>query len=71
MEAIYVGKTLGEDNIMGVWFEDLNKDAMVELALYIINHVVEASRRKGSFNTWVVKVLKGRNRDITNIYHVR
>ena len=46
----YVVRTLVEDNIMEVWFEDLKKDLMVELERYIINYVIEASSRKVSLN---------------------
>ena len=58
MKARYVGETLEEYNIAEVRFEDLKKDGLVEPARYIRNHVVEASRRKGPFNAWAVKVLK-------------
>ena len=71
MKETYFGKTLGEDNIMGVLFEDSKKDVMVELARYIINYVVEASRRKGTFNAWEVNVLKGHTRAIRRLYHVK
>ena len=57
--------TLVEDNIKGVIFEDLNKDVPVELARYIRNHVVEASRRKGHFNAWALNFLKGNTRAIS------
>ena len=56
---------------MGVLFEDSKKDVMVELARYIINYVVEASRRKGTFNAWEVNVLKGHTRAIRRLYHVK
>ena len=55
----YVGKILGEYNITEVRFEDPQKDVLVELVRYIINHVVEAYRRKGPLDNWAVKVLKG------------
>ena len=58
LKARYVGDTLGEDNIMGVIFEYLKKDVLVELEIYIRNYVVEASRRKAHLNTLEVKVLK-------------
>ena len=53
----YVCDTLGEDKIMGVIFEDLKKDVLVELEIYTRNYVVEASRRKAHLNTLEVKVL--------------
>ena len=46
LEGKYAGETLGEDNIREVQFEYLKKDVPVELAIYIRNHVLEASRRK-------------------------
>ena len=55
----YVGETLGEDNIIEVISEYLNKDVLVELVRYIRNHGVEASSRKVPFNSWSVKFLKG------------
>ena len=58
-------ETLVEDNIKGVIFEDLNKDVPVELARYIRNHVVEASRRKVHFNAWALNFLKGNTRAIS------
>ena len=58
LKARYVGETLGEDNITEVGFEDLKKDVTFELARCTRHHVVEASRRKGHFKDWVVKVLK-------------
>ena len=56
---------------MEVLFEDLKKDVSVEILGYIINHVVEAYRRKVPFNAWVVNVLKGHNRDSRHLYHVK
>ena len=32
--------------------------------------MVEATSRKGPFNDWVVKVLKGHTRSIRHLYHV-
>ena len=60
----YVVRTLVEDNIMEVWFEDLKKHVTIELEIYIINNLVESSRRKIPFNVWVVKVQKGHTRAI-------
>ena len=71
LKARYIGETLGEDNIAKVKFEDLKKDVPVELARYIRNNVVEASRRKGPFNAWAVKVLKDHTRDIILFYCVK
>ena len=71
MKTNYVGDTLGEDNITEVRFEDLNKDAPVELSRYIRNNVMELSRRKGPLNAWAVKFLKGHTRAIRRLYHVR
>ena len=71
LKAGYVGETLGEDNIMEVKFEDLNKDVPVELAQYIRNHVVEASMRKGPLNSWEVKVMKCHARAIRRLYRVK
>ena len=56
---------------MQVLFEYLKKDIQVELERYIRNHVVEVSSRKGNFNAWEVKVLKGHTRDIRRLYHVK
>ena len=56
---------------MDVIFEHLKKDVLVELARYIRNHVVEASRRKGPFNAWAIKVLKGHIITIRCLYHVK
>ena len=66
-----VDETLGEDNIMEVQFEDLNKYIPVGLAIYIRNHDVEASSRKVPFNSWVVKVLNDHTRAISRLYHVK
>ena len=71
MKAGYVGNNLGEDNITEVWFEDLKKDVPFKLARYIRNYVVEASGRKGPFNTWGFKVINGQNRSIRCMYPVR
>ena len=71
MKARYVGKTLVKDNIVEVQFEDTKKDVPVEIARYIRNHVLEASREKGFFNAWGVKVLKGHTRAIRKLYRVR
>ena len=55
---------------MEVQFEGLKKDVPVELVRYIINHVVEASRRNFHFNARVVKVLKVHTKAIRHLYHV-
>ena len=47
------------------------KDLPVEIARYIKNYVIEASMRKGTFNDWVIKFLKGHTRAIRRLYHVR
>ena len=52
-------------------FEDIKKDVPVQLAKYIINHVVEAYIRKVPFNSWMVKVIKGHNRAIRHLYCVK
>ena len=67
----YVDETLGEYNIIEVWFEDLNKDFLVELARYIRNHIVEVFRKKGTFNAWVVNVIKVHTSAIRSLYHVK
>ena len=33
--------------------------------------MLEASRRKGPFNAWAVKVLRGQTRASRHLYHVR
>ena len=71
LKARYVVETLGEDNSMEVRFEDLNRDVPVEIARYIRNHVLEASRRNGTLNAWEVKVLKGHTRAIRRLYRVK
>ena len=71
MEARYVGETLVEYIIMDIRFKDVNKDVPVELLRYIRNYVVEASGRKGPFNTWGFKVINGQNRSIRCMYPVR
>ena len=68
---IYVGDNLEENNIIEVRFEDEINYVPVELARYIINYVLEASRRKGSFNDWAVNFLNGHTRDIRRLYHVK
>ena len=67
LKARYIGMTLGEDNIMKVTFEDLNKDVPFEIVRYIRNYVVDSSRIKGPFNAWAVKVLKSHTRDIRRL----
>ena len=71
LKAGYVGETPTEDKTREVWFEDLKEDVPFELARYIRKNVVEASRRKGPFNTWAVIILKGHTRDIRYLYHVK
>ena len=66
-----VGATLVEDTIMEVLFKDIKKYVLVELARYIRNHMVEASRRKYSLNAWVVKFLKGNSIAISHLYHAK
>ena len=67
----YVGETLGEYNITEVRFEDLNKDAPVEISRYTRNHVIEVSKRKGPFDAWAVKVLKVHTRANMRLYNIR
>ena len=71
MKAIYVCDNLGEDNTTEVWFEDPNKDVLVEISGYIIKYVTEASMRNVPFNAWADKVIKGHTRDIRLLYRVK
>ena len=71
LKASYVGDSLVEYNITEVWFEDLNKDVVVEQARYIKDHVLVASRRKGPFNAWAVKAIKGHTISIRRLYCVK
>ena len=66
-----VGETLVEYNTVEVKFEELQKDVLFELSRYIRNHVVEASSRKGHFNTWVVKFIKGHTGAIRQLYRIK
>ena len=67
LNARYVGETLGEDNIMEVTLEDLNKDVPFEIVRYIRNYVVDSSRIKVPFNAWVVIILKSHTRAIRRL----
>ena len=52
---------------MEVLYEDLKKDVLVELAIYIRNHVVYACRGKDRFNACVAKILKVHTRAIRRL----
>ena len=41
------------------------------LEIYIRNHVLEVYSRKGPFNAWSVKVIKGHTIAIRNLYYVK
>ena len=67
LKAGYVGDTLNEDNIIKIPFKILKKDLPIELARYVKNYVVEASRWKGIYNAWYIKVLKGHTRAVKRL----
>ena len=71
LKARYVGENLGEDNIMEVWFEDIKEDVLVEIYIFIRNHVVESSKIKGHLNDWEINVIKVNTRSIWRLYRVK
>ena len=71
MKSRCVGETMGEDNIVEVRFEEINKDIPIELWKYIRANAVEASRRKVPFNSWSIKVIKDNTRSIRCLYRVK
>ena len=66
-----VGKTLGEYNIVDVWFEYLKKCVLVKPARYVRNFVIETSGKKGPFKAWLAKVLTDHTIEIRRQYRVK
>ena len=64
----YVGGTVVKDNIIEVPFIILKKDVHIELARYVDNYIIEASRRKVVYNAWSTKVIKGHTRAVKRLY---